>query len=734
MKKLSAISYQLSAKKKKTIFALCLTVGLAASLYAQVVVEEIGALQDSLTKAQVAFQAYKFADALSQLNPVLDTLTKWEKSGRLQAADEALLEKSLELRGVCEFNTGKVDLARQDFIRLVQLRPEHPFVAGKAPKIQRFFEEIRSNLTGTLELEVEPQGSQVLLDGRLLGESAALTLPVLRGLHLLKVTHAGYDAQERDLNMQVGQTLPVSVKLAANARTIYFFVQPSGVQLEVDGKVVGTATQAASSQEEWQQFTQGAGFDPASTYVTVAPYLAPGERRITLVKRCYLKQEFKLPVVLGKSGNPPGFVRPIRLEQKTVELQVTSVPSGAKVLIDGQSFGITPLRREEFCIGEHEFIVSKPGAGEYRATVVVTPQSPFHLEALLRPTLLWAGLTRNQEVTPEQQEAAQTAIAGAFGKMRSFNGTLSQEKDPLLPDTFFTPGVAVQEQADTARRICEKYHSQALVAAQIISVSGKLKLSARLFVPGLQGFDEFTRPLAKAQEAASILADLDQPLFDASPRRLIHLADEGLKGPVFLRAVADPQGPQPGDVLLAVGDKAVATAAEACSSLDLATQHSRSVRFSHEGLERTWEFDPAKSRGVLPYAGFDGAYRRMWLLSTQAALSAESPDDRTTAGMSLACAELDLGRPEKALAALDGLQPPEGAALGPSALGYIRAVSLVQLGRPEEARPLLATAAADPGASLDGWGSILVQPLATDLLRQIPPPPAPPLPQPGKQK
>lgn len=122
-----------------SLIVFFLAMAFFISTSAQVVVEEIGALQDSLTRAQAAFQAYKFTDALAQLNPVLETLTKWERSGRLQAADEALLEKSLELRGVCEFNTGKVDLARQDFVRLVQLRPEYAFLAGKAPKIQRFF-------------------------------------------------------------------------------------------------------------------------------------------------------------------------------------------------------------------------------------------------------------------------------------------------------------------------------------------------------------------------------------------------------------------------------------------------------------------------------------------------------------------------------------------------------------------------------------------------------------------
>jgi len=89
--KRSAFSLQLSARKRKLVLGLAFASTVALGLSAQVVVEEIGALQDAFSKAQASFQAYKFSDALNQLGPILDTLTKWEKSGRLQAADEALL-------------------------------------------------------------------------------------------------------------------------------------------------------------------------------------------------------------------------------------------------------------------------------------------------------------------------------------------------------------------------------------------------------------------------------------------------------------------------------------------------------------------------------------------------------------------------------------------------------------------------------------------------------------------
>ena len=67
---------------------------------------------------------------------------------------------------------------------------------------------------------------------------------------------------------------------------------------------------------------------------------------------------------------------------------------------------------------------------------------------------------------------------------------------------------------------------------------------------------------------------------------------------------------------------------------------------------------------------------------------------------------------------------PASGPLDQGTVSYVRAVALVQLGRTEEAREPLRSASADASASLDGLGTVLVAPLAADLLRQLPPPPA----------
>ena len=131
----------------KRLAALLPCLLLPLLLPAQVEVEEIGTLQESFAKAETAFQSFQFPATVDALAPVVETLSRWESAGRLTASDEALLQRSLELRGVAYFNLGKLEEARGDFARLVRLRADYPFSRSRAPKVVRFYEEVRAQWT-----------------------------------------------------------------------------------------------------------------------------------------------------------------------------------------------------------------------------------------------------------------------------------------------------------------------------------------------------------------------------------------------------------------------------------------------------------------------------------------------------------------------------------------------------------------------------------------------------------
>jgi hypothetical protein len=218
---------------------------------------------------------------------------------------------------------------------------------------------------------------------------------------------------------------------------------------------------------------------------------------------------------------------------------------------------------------------------------------------------------------------------------------------------------------------------------------------------------------------------MDRPLFDVTPDQLLALADlPGAPGPTFVRGLGDADGPRASDVLVAVGSVPTPNAEAARKAL--AGASSPALRFLEEGQERTWVLQSAPLLSVVPYGGTSYEYRRQWLLARQADMGAENPQQRQFALMNVAAAALNLGLPSEALKALDEVGQPAPNGPSTSAVAYLKAVALLQLDRIEEARPLLLTAASDSSASLDGLGRILVRPLATDALRQLPPPPAPP--------
>ncbi len=710
-------------KRRGAVFFIGMLL-VAFALFANVVVEEVGALQDSFSKAGAAFDSYKFPLAIQRVDPVLKTLGQWEKAGRLQPQDEALLEKALELRGVCEFNLGRLEAAKKDFMRLIQLRPDYPFARSRAQKVHNFFEAIRNELTGTLLLSITPPDSQVFLDGRSLGTAVPATVPVLGGLHLVRVVHQGYDSREKEVNVALGVGLPVTIALTPNARTIYFFLRPKGVSVYLDGKPAGKAVTRASSNKNWARFAKNNGVDPKKTYVLTLPYVPPGKHRLRISKTCYEERKFVLPVTLDVVDNLPGYIEPISLVERKVGLVVVSHPSGAVVSFDGLRYGVTPLKQPGFCIGEHEVVVKKTGVGEYRSHVTVSSEDPFRLDVTLRPSLLWVGSTREGAVTAPEVKRANESLARAFGRLTLFNSTLSREKNPLLADTFFASGVDPALLASTVKSLSSKYGCEGLVAGLLRkNDKGGFSVVLRLYVPGLHGYDEYEKDVKTPEQAALALSGLSTPLFAVSPGKDVELVDvKGGRGPVFLSGPLRKGGPVAGDVLLAVDGAAPADAASALA--ELKSESEPVLRFLHNGEQKSWTYAPKKLVKVLPYSGPNGEYRRQWLLARQASLGAENPFSAFAARMNLAFADLNLGRPAEALKDLENLKPPEAGPLDRASVYYVRAVALVRMGFPEKAGPLLLSAAGDKNATLDGLGNILVEPLALDLLRQLSLPPA----------
>lgn len=719
---------------RRTVAALLLAaalLGSAAPSRGQVVVEEVGVFQDQILRATEAFGVKDWARAVHALDPLVSNLTQFEQSGRLQPADEEILLQALELRAACRFHLKDAPGAHEDFVRLVTLRPERPPDQAQAPKVRKLFETVRRGLTGTAILTVDPGDATLTLDGRALGAGYPRALPLLKGLHKLRWAKSGYETASRDLNVEPGGEYPLDVRLSANAKTVYFLVQPEGARLLLGNKLLATADRPATSSDELTVFCRENGVNPAETFVIAAVNLPPGEHQVTLTRDCYESRNFMVRVSVDRDRSIPGYTKPVILQRRTVSFRIHSKPQGAWVTVDSQAAGTTPMVLKDFCVGDHEFLLSKPGSGEYRTRIAVTEAGPSVLEATLRPTLLWAGLTRDQETGADLAKAYSEAIGAGLARLERFNAADSKELNPLLPDTFFESGVEEEERRTSVESLCEAYRSQGMLVGKLLREKAASRLELRLFVPGVSGFDTYSATLKSPMEVPSALENLDAdplPAIRGVPFRVEDLPGYSL--PVVVRGAGDLGGPALGDLVVSVGGEPVRAAAAVMAKL--AATPGAQVVFRRGAETLPWKPDPSAPDPVVPYAGPTFGYRRAILLERQAVQAEEGGARALSARLNLACALLNLGRGGEALGVLDGVEPTGVPPQRAAALNYIRAVSLARLGKMDAARERAQEAATDAAASLDGYGEIPVQPLAKDLLNQLPAAPAEKIPLPGE--
>jgi hypothetical protein len=128
-----------------------------------------------------------------------------------------------------------------------------------------------------------------------------------------------------------------------------------------------------------------------------------------------------------------GLHRPLGL------FEVTSVPPGGEVLLNGLSLGQTPLRHPAFA-GEHALTVSKSGFAPYTNEVVVDPGRGAALDAVLREASMPASVDE-----PVQPPAESPPGEPAEGSVRSSPPTLP----PVAPERAPTQARATRPQPAT---------------------------------------------------------------------------------------------------------------------------------------------------------------------------------------------------------------------------------------------------------------------------------------------
>lgn len=192
--------------------------------------------------------------------------------------------------------------------------------------------EGNSNLLSQATVYVDKaNGAEALKNGMKLGS----------GQHTVRVIHSKYKPYERTVTISDGETSSLTVNLDANFSTVTLRVDDDA-EIYVNGERVG--------ERSW------------------TGDLEAGDYLIECRKQNHRNSQLQKTITDNMSGAVVQLVPPAPINGRLV---VSSVPSGAKILIDGKEMGDTPMQLLAILIGNHTLRLEKEGCAPLAKTITI---------------------------------------------------------------------------------------------------------------------------------------------------------------------------------------------------------------------------------------------------------------------------------------------------------------------------------------------------------------------------
>ncbi len=194
---------------------------------------------------------------------------------------------------------------------------------------------------GRIQVETQPPGARVVLNGKPVGESP-LSLEVPAGRHVLTLASASGSVR-KTIRVEAGKTVAVDVPIFSGWVDV---TAPIILDVSEDGKSIGTTEQNRL-------------------------LLRPGRHVLTFANR---DLDYTSTHTLDVE---PGEVKTLTIDPKgTANLNATP---WAEVWINGKKIGETPLANLELPLGTHDIIFKHPQFGERRMTTTIRANAPVAL-------------------------------------------------------------------------------------------------------------------------------------------------------------------------------------------------------------------------------------------------------------------------------------------------------------------------------------------------------------------
>lgn len=565
--------------KRKATWAVLLALGLlglAPRLQPSVEERELMLrLKERLTEAQALFddpqRQSQSIEFLTQLINAVDDEQR-TRGGGVSEEMTSLQKRARELRAIASFNAGNLTGAADDFRQLIIADARHTLDRELlSPKIVDFFEDQKKKLVGYIAVNTEPPGARVTVDGVFYGITNLFPQDIIVGQHRVEVTLPGYDPIVRDLRVLPQETLPLDLVLMRTSAALPIISQPADVEVIVDGESRGRTS--GSLRAEFRSFIDPNLYsvEQLSDLFQLSP-LPLGQHVIELRKECYQPVRFEFV-----ADEPKDYTAQIvKLEESVGRIRLTSTPPAARVFLDGEYKGNTPLEISRVCSGPHRFEV-KHATGKYVEDIVLEKDETLSLDCPIRPSLAFLGVVAEEGVASRDVEEIRERLTSGLSKITAMNFIVPRPepvaaalsgRPPVLFVSKDLAGPRADAPPDQVRELSEKLADTLEVEALLVAYVPAQRLVKdvwlNLLAKGATAPDAYMVNYLDPEGVSGFLARLSAPTpLYGSWIGLTTIDTQLTEGATVLKV--DPEGPaassgiQLGDVVVEAEGEPVAT-------------------------------------------------------------------------------------------------------------------------------------------------------------------------------
>lgn len=645
---------------------------------------------------------------------------------------EGLIElqrRALEHRARAFFNSGQLQGAADDFRQLILDNPRYAIDAeALSPKIVDFFEDQKKQLVGYIAVTSEPAGARVTVNGDFIGITNFFPVEVHTGLARVEVELVGYDGfVSEDLRIEPGEVSPLDVTLTRVSARLPIITDPPGVEVVVNGEVVGVTS--GSLPPDLRSFMP-AGFDPSKLS---APFelaaLPMGQHEIQLKLDCYETVSF--PFVAEEPRDYTAQI--LKLEESVGRLTISSNPTDARVYLDGELKGNTPLDLNRVCSGEHELEV-KHATGKYVEDISVGRDESLSFECPIRPTLAVLGFAAADGVPERDLADIREKVSAELRQIQVMNvvfPTASVLSRPLGSSGLMglVPGVpGVSASSEEVRTLSESLGKALEVEMLLVGFVPAQRLTKdvnlHLLAVGSTQPDSYAlNYLDRGALPAFVDAISSETKLFGSWVGMTTVDTRLTDGPVVVAiaetGTASTSSLQVGDVILSSDDAPIATSLAFLEAVRAKDPGGRlNLGISRGGVHQTVELEIGRTPLEVPMRQPGYLYNKA-IVNLRHRLVVD-PDLEPLARLNAGLCHMNLGDYETALKEyLPRVTMSEGPGISQGTVYYHTAIAYLQLGERDEAARLFEQALLSEGATLHSNDGPRVAPLAQRHLREL---------------